>query len=157
MKVKSILSDNKVAIQEAPYTCGPVALLNVLRLKDDFSRSEEELAKICKAKLGIGTTNENLVKAAQEIGLEVLEAKSDAKISDIERNLDNGAYVVICYANAFSGNGHYTVVTDHDKRAIYCRDSAFGLFRFSKEYLDKFWHGQKDASINSNHWYMAVK
>jgi hypothetical protein len=157
MGVKSLLSDNHVAIQETTYTCGPVALLNVLHLKDDFSRTEEELAKICGAQPGVGTSNENLFKAAQEVGIKVIEVKSDATISDIERNIDNGAYVIICYANAFSGNGHYAVVTDYDKRAIYCRDSNFGLFRFRKEYLDKFWHGQRDASIGSNRWYMAVK
>ena len=157
MGVKKILSDNNVNIQEKPYTCGPVALLNVLQLKGDFSRTEDELAEICEAKLGIGTTNENLVRAAKEVGLEVIEAKSDSEIEDIERNVDNGACVIICYSNAFSGNGHYTVITDYDKRAIYCRDSAFGLFRFSKEYLEKFWHGQRDASINSNRWYLAIK
>lgn len=157
MSVKKILADNDVAIQETSYTCGPTALLNVLHLKNDFSRTEEELAKICKAKPGMGTNNENLAKAAQEIGLEVIEVKSDAEVSDIERNIDAGAYVIMCYANAFSGNGHYTVITDYDKRAIYCRDSNFGLLRFSKEYLDRFWHGQRDASTGSNRWYLAVK
>ncbi len=157
MSVKKLLSDNNVSIQETTYTCGPTALLNILHLKNKFSLNEAELAKTCEAKPGIGTSNENLVKAAQKIGLEVIEVKSPAEISDIERNIDNGAYVIICYANAFSGNGHYTVVTDYDKNAIYCRDSNFGLFRFRKEYLDKFWYGQKDASVGSNRWYMAIK
>lgn len=157
MDVKDIFSDNKLAIQEASYTCGPVALLNALHLKNDFSRNEDELAQICKAKPGIGTTNENLVKAAQAVGFTVVEEKSDASVEDIERNIDSGSYVIICYANAFSGNGHYTLVTKYDDRALYCRDSAFGLFRFSKEYLINFWHGQRDASTGSNHWYMAIK
>ena len=87
----------------------------------------------------------------------MVEEKSDAAIDDMERNIDEGAHVIICYANAFSGNGHYTLVTGYDDRAIYCLDSAFGLFRFSKEYLKNFWHGQKDASKGSNRWYMAIK
>lgn len=157
MGVKDIYSDQNLVIQATSYTCGPVALLNALHLKNDFSRSEEELAEICKAKPGIGTTNENLVNAARTVGLEVLEEKSGANVEDIERNIDNGAHVVICYANAFSGNGHYTLVTGHDDRALYCRDSTFGLFRFSKDYLKKFWHGQRDASTGSDHWYMAIR
>lgn len=157
MNVKDIFSNNQVAIQQTSYTCGPTALLNVLHLKDDFSRSEEELAKICEAKPGVGTTNENLIKAARAVGLNVIEEKSGASVEDIERNLDNGAYVIICYANAFSGNGHYTLVTGYDDRAIYCRDSNFGLLRFSKEYLKDFWHGQRDASTGSNRWYMAIE
>lgn len=157
MSVKGLFTDNRVAIQNTTYTCGPTALLNILHLKDIFSRTEEELAKFCDTKPDVGTSNENLVKAAKEIGLEVLEVKSNADISDIERHIDDGVYVIICYANAFSGNGHYAVITDYDKQAVYCRDSNFGLFRFRKEYLDKFWHGQRDASAGSNRWYMAVK
>lgn len=158
MNIKNIFSNEHLVIQELSYTCGPVALLNILHLKDDFTHNEKELAELCNAKTGIGTTNENLVKAAQKIGLELIEEKSNATVQDIQRNIDNGAYVIICYANAYSGNGHYTVVTEYDDLAIYCRDSGFGLFRFSKEYLEKFWHGKDSASTTSSkQWYMAVK
>jgi predicted double-glycine peptidase len=157
MDIKRIFSDQNLVIQETSYTCGPVALLNALHLRNDFSHTEKELAEICEAKPGIGTSNKNLVKAAKAIGLVVVEEKSNAGVEDIERNIDDGAYVVMCYANAYSGNGHYTLVTGYDDRAIYCRDSGFGLFRFSKEYLENFWHGQKDASKGSNRWYMAIK
>jgi predicted double-glycine peptidase len=157
MNVKDIFSDNHLAIQQTSFTCGPVALLNVLHLKGDFSRTEDELAKLCDAKVGIGTAEESLVKAAQAVGLELVEEKSNATVEDIQRNLDNGAYVIICYTNAFSGNGHYTCVTEYDDRALYCRDPAFGLFRLGKEYLGKFWHGSMDASAGSQQWYMAVK
>lgn len=157
MNVRGIFSDNHLVIQELPFTYGPVALLNALHLKGDFSRTEDELAKLCDAKEHFGTTNENLVKAAQEIGFKLVEDKSNATVEDIQRNLDNGAYVIICYKNAYSGNGHYTVVTEYDDQALYCRDSAFGFFRLSKEYLEKFWHGSTDASSGSKQWYMAVK
>ena len=112
MNIKNIFSNEHLVIQELSYTCGPVALLNILHLKDDFTHNEKELAELCNAKTGIGTTNENLVKAAQKIGLELIEEKSNATVQDIQRNIDNGAYVIICYANAYSGNGHYTVVTE---------------------------------------------
>jgi predicted double-glycine peptidase len=157
MDVLDIFSDNHLAIQQTSFTCGPVALLNVLHLKGDFSHTEDELAQICEATVGVGTTNENLVKAAKTIGLELVEEKSNAATEDIEHHLDNGAYVIICYTNAFSGNGHYTCVTAYDDRALYCRDPSLGFLRLSKEYLKELWHGSRDASTGSKQWYMAVK
>ena len=147
-----------MVIQQGQSNCGPAALLNVLHLKDDFTHNEEELAQLCEAKVGYGTTPENLVKAAQRLGIEVVEEKPNGTVEDIERNIDVGAYVIMLYSNAYSGNSHYTVITEHDDRALYCRDSGFGLFRFSKEYLEKFWHGNShDASQDSKQWYVAVK
>lgn len=158
MDVKKIFSDNHVVIQEGRSNCGPAALLNVLHLKGDFSHTEEELAQLCKTKVGYGTTPENIVKAAQQLGLELVEEKPEGNVNDIERNIDAGHFVIILYNNAYSGNSHYTVITEYDDGAVYCRDSAFGFFRFSKENLEKFWHGvAHDASQNSKQWYMAVK
>ena len=158
MEIEDIFADNHLVIQEGQSNCGPAALLNVLHLKSDFSHTEEELAQLCQAKIGYGTTPENLVEAAKKLGLDVLERKSNGTVEDLQRNIDGSAYVIILYSNAYSGNSHYTVITGYDDRALYCRDSAFGLFRFSKEYLGKFWHGNAhDASRNSKQWYMAVK
>lgn len=158
MSTKNLFSDNHLVIQQGQSNCGPAALLNILHLKGNFSQTEEELVQLCNTKLGYGTTTENLVKAAQQLGLELIEEKSIGTVEDIQRNIDNSAYVIILYSNAYSGNSHYTVVTEYDDRALYCRDSVFGFLRFSKEYLEKFWHGNShDASRNSKQWYMAVK
>jgi ABC-type bacteriocin/lantibiotic exporter with double-glycine peptidase domain len=158
MQIKQIFSDNHLVIQEGQSNCGPAALLNVLHLKGDFSHNEEELAQLCEAKLGYGTTPENLIKAAQQLGLEVVEEKSNSSLEDIQRNIDSGAYVIILSAATFSGNSHYTCITEYDDGALYCRDSAYGLLRLSTEYLDDLWHGvDHDASRGSQQWYMAVK
>jgi predicted double-glycine peptidase len=158
MNIKDIFSNNHLVIQQGQSNCGPAALLNVLHLKGDFSHTEEDLAQLCDAKVGYGTTPENLVKAAQKLGLEVVEEKSNGNVEDILRNVDAVTYVIILYSNAYSGNSHYTVVTEYDDLALYCRDSAFGFFRFNKEYLAKFWHGNShDASQDSKQWFVAVK
>jgi predicted double-glycine peptidase len=154
MRVQDIFAQHHLAIQEASYTCGPVSILNALRLKGDFSRSEEELAKLCDAKPGIGTSNQNVVKVARQVGLEILEEKANAVIVDIERNIDNGAYVIVNYFDAFSDEGHYSVITEYDNRALYFTDSGFGLFRLNKEDFIKFWHNS-DKTIYG--WYVAVK
>ncbi len=158
MNIKGIFSDNNLVIQEGQSNCGPAALLNVLRLRGDFTHNEEELAQLCKAKVGYGTTPENLVKAAQNLGIEIVEEKSGASLQDIQRNIDKGTYVIILSAATFSGNSHYTVVTEYDDQALYCRDSAYGFLRLEVEHLEKLWHGvDHDASRGSKQWYVAVK
>jgi uncharacterized protein YvpB len=158
MNVKDIFSGNHLVIQEGQSNCGPAALLNVLHLKGDFSHTEEELAKLCDAKVGYGTTPENLVKAAKQLGIEVVEEKTNASLQDIQRNLDAGAYVIILSTATFSGNSHYTCITEYDDQALYCRDSAYGFLRLDTEYLGKLWHGvEHDASKGSRQWYVAVR
>jgi len=158
MNVKDIFSDNHLVIQQGQSNCGPTALLNVLHLKGDFSRTEEELARLCNAQVGYGTTPDNLVKAAQRVGIEVVEEKSNSNLQDIKRNIDKGAYVIILSAATFSGNSHYTCITEYDDQALYCRDSNYGFLRLNTEYLEKLWHGvEHDASRGSQQWYVAVK
>lgn len=153
MNPKDLIAQNHVVIQQLDYSCGPCSLLNVLRLKGDSSYTEEELTKRCNAKPGIGTDEKDLVRTAKEIGLEVVDEKEGASLSDVERNLDAGAYVIVCYTHAFAGEGHYGVIVDHDNTAFYFIDPSFGPFRLRKEYLDKWWYG----SEGEQHWYVAVK
>jgi predicted double-glycine peptidase len=154
MRVKDILTTYHLAIQEASFSCGPVSILNVLRLKGDFSHNEEELIKLCDAKLGIGSSNENVVKAAKLVGLKVVEEKTDASIADLEKQLDTGAYIIINYCHAFSDLGHYAVITDYDNEALYFADSSLGFLRLRKNYLEKFWYNS-DKTIYG--WYVALK
>jgi predicted double-glycine peptidase len=127
--------------------------LNVLRLKGNSSYTEEKMSKKCNAKPGIGTMEADMVRVAKEIGLEVIETEEGGALKDIERNLDDGKYVIVCYMHAYSGEGHYGVITEYDKRAFYFVDPSFGLFRLRKEYFSKWWYG----SDGVKQWYMAVK
>ncbi len=90
--------------------------------------------------------------------IEVVKEKSNASLQDIQRSIDKGAYVIILSAATFSGNSHYTVITEYDDQSLYCRDSAYGFLRLDTEYLKKLWHGvDHDASRGSRQWYVAVK
>lgn len=142
-----------VLIQQGASNCGPVSLLNVLRLKGDDTHTEEELAELCSAKPGFGTTDDNLLKAARAVGLEVAESKEGGTVADLERHIDDGDYVIICYTNAFSGNGHYSVAVAYDEDALYLRDSSLGSLRLRKDWLAKWWHG----ASGSQQWYAAVR
>ena len=153
MNIKDIYAQNGLAIQKADYTCGPVSLLNVLRMKGDTSHSEEEVAKLCKAKPGSGTDNKALVNAAKELGLNIIEEKKDASIDDLERNIDAGSYVIVNYFEAFSQDGHFSIVTNYDNRSLYIADCYDGLLRIEKKYFKNWWHNS-DKTLHG--WYVAL-
>ncbi len=154
MNIKNIYAQHKLHIQEATYSCGPCSILNVLHLKGDFSHSEKELIGLCDAKRGVGSSNENVVKAAKSVGLEIVEEKENGSVEDIERNLDVGAYVIVTYQHVYSGDGHYGLITQHDDRALYFADSSYGFFRLWKDHFRKFWYNS-DKPIKG--WFVAVK
>jgi len=153
MDLKKIYRQSNLAIQELSYTCGPTSLLNVLRLKGDDSYTERQLAELCKSNRKDGTTHEGLVDGAQKAGLKVVEHKENAELKDIERNVDAGAYVIVNYFDAWTGYGHYSVITEYDSKSYYIRDCFFGLFRMEKRILDKWWYGRDGIK----RWYLAVK
>ena len=94
-----------------------------------------------------------VVKAAQEIGLTLVEEKREAAMGDIERNIDDGASVIVNYLDAFSGKGHFGVITEYDDKAFYFRDCSIGFLRLEKAFFEKFWYSGDDTP----RWYMAVK
>lgn len=152
--LKKIFDDNNLSFQEAEFTCGPVTLLNTLRLKGDFSHSENELSKLCKANPKIGTNEENMVEAAKKLGFKIIEKKWKSSIKDIERHIDKNNFVIVCYFHAFSNEGHYGLVTEYDDEAVYLRDCSLGFLRLKKKYLVKHWHGH---SKKDRGWLLAFK
>ncbi|MEX2043670.1 MAG: cysteine peptidase family C39 domain-containing protein [Patescibacteria group bacterium] len=154
MKVKNIFKEHGLYIQKESYSCGPCSILNVLRLKGDFSRNEYELIKLCDAKPNRGTSRANMVKVANDVGLKVIEETEEASTKDLERNLGKGAYVIIAYWHAYDEVGHYGLITDYDDEAFYFADCDFGFIRIWKENLGKFWH---NTDKTAHRWFMAVK
>ena len=154
MRIQTILAEHNVHIQELSYSCGPCSILNVLHLKGDFSQSEESPTQLCGAVKGVGTSNGSLVDGCLQVGLEVMETKNDAELKDIEKNIDQGYYVIVNYFDAFSGAGHYSIVTDYDEEAVYILDCSFGLFRLEKKDFLKHWHNKSKSIFR---WYVALK
>lgn len=152
MNIRDIFAQNGLVIQQESFTCGPCTLLNVLRLKGIQAYTEAELAKLCGAKPGVGISCDNMVKVAQQIGLNVTEQKENANILDIQRHLESGACVIVNYIDQYSGHGHYAVITEQDARAFYLRDCTSGFFRFEKAFFVKFWRGDDGMQ----QWFMAI-
>ena len=140
MDIRRIYQENDLHIQQTNYTCGPCALLNLLLLKGDKRWDEQTIASLCAAKPIGGTENEALLAAAQELGLKVVLSKANANLSDIEKHLDQGHYVLVNYLHAFDGDGHYGVITEYDADSFYLRDSSFGFLRLKKEDFPKHWY-----------------
>lgn len=153
MTIKKIYDDNGLRIQQTSYTCGPASILNVLSLKGRQDFTEEELAQLCETDPVKGTTNENMIKTIEHVGLQIAEQKSNASVDDIKRNVDAGRPVIINYFDPFSSEGHYAVVTEYDDQALYLRDCWFGLLRLSIKRFKPVWHNG-DSTIHG--WYVAI-
>jgi len=154
MRAQDLIKNNSICIQQLTYSCGPCTIINILRLKGEPSPSEEEMTKLCKSEPEVGTSNENLLDACRQVGLEVLVDKQDASIEDLERSLGKGSYVIVDYWHAFAEEGHYGLVTDYDDRAVYLIDPSFGFIRLRKQDFLKNWYNG-DKTIKR--WYAAVK
>jgi hypothetical protein len=83
-----------------------------------------------------------------------VESEYNASLDDIRRHLDRGAYVIVNYLNAFSGNGHYAAIVNYDEMAFYLADSSLGALRLSNEHLLNHWHSGDRATLR---WYLSVK
>jgi predicted double-glycine peptidase len=153
MGIKKIYDDNHLHMQETPYTCGPASILNVLWLKDNHDFNEGQIAKLCDTKPGKGTSNDNLIKGIEQVGLEIAEQKPNSTIEDIRRNLNSNNIVIVNYFDLLSNEGHYSVVTEIDDEFIYLRDCWFGLLRLSIKRFRPVWHSG-DSPIQS--WYVAI-
>ena len=154
MNIPELLTEQGVHIQKLSYSCGPCSILNVLHIKGDFSQTEEGLTELCQALPGKGSKRDKVVSACQSVGLEVLESREGGVVEDIEGHLDAGAYVIVNYYHAFNGDGHYSVITDYDDRAVYIMDCSLGLIRLLKEDFAKYWYNSDKTVFG---WYVAVK
>lgn len=152
--IKDIYAKCGLHIQVGQSNCGPASLLNALRLRGDKRYSEDELAKLCNCRVGIGTDHEDLVKTAKKIGLEVATVKRDATLDDLRRCLDDGYYALINYTPTVSSKGHYSLAVEYDDEAFYIWDCGYGLIMMDNAGLEACWHsGDKKVW----RWFMAVK
>lgn len=146
---------HQVYIQDTNYSCGPAAIINVLRLKKNNAiPKEKELCRICETNAKTGTLPEGMFRGIDAAGLKVVEAKENGSIKEIKKHLDNGAWVIVNYMHLYAGCGHYGVVTAYDEDAIYLMDSSFGLLRLDYDEFEPFWY---DKQLGNKKYFIAVK
>ncbi len=121
--------------QETENMCGPASLKMILDYYG-IQKSEEELAKICRTTHELGTSNEDLKKAAESFGFKV-EMKDYSTFEDIKRWLDKKVPVIVDwftrgkadYDDSDIADGHYSIVVGLDDEKIYIQDPELGKIR----------------------------
>lgn len=115
--------------------CGPASLKIVLEYYG-AEKTEQELAKLCGVKSGLGTDDQSLKNAAEQLGFTV-EIKNESTFEDIERWLYKKIPVIVNwftrgrtdYADSDVADGHYSVVAGLDETHIYLQDPEIGAMR----------------------------
>ena len=126
--------------------CGP-ASLKILLDYYGVSRTEKELAILCKLKTDLGVDDKGIKSAAEKLGFKV-EIKNNSNFKDIEKWLNKGVPVMVDwftrgradYSDYEVSTGHYSVVAGLDSKYIYLQDPEIGKIRkLKKEYFMMVW------------------
>ncbi|MEI9966473.1 MAG: cysteine peptidase family C39 domain-containing protein [Candidatus Moraniibacteriota bacterium] len=127
--------------------CGPASLKIVLGYYG-LDVSEEELAQKTGATKDLGTTAENLKRAAEAFGFQV-EIHDNCELQDIEKWLEKKVPIIVDWFTAgrsdyepdiASVDGHYSVVSGIDDTHIYLQDPELGTERkMQREVFNRVW------------------
>lgn len=115
--------------------CGPASLKIVLEYYG-VEKTEQELAKLCGVKDDLGTNDQRLKNAAEQLGFTV-EIKNESTFEGIEKWLDKKVPVIVNwftrgrtdYTDSDVADGHYSVVAGLDDDFIYLQDPEVGSMR----------------------------
>lgn len=126
--------------------CGPASLKIVLDYYG-VEKSEQELAQLCGTKEDLGTDDQSIKKAAEDLDFKV-EIKNNSSFDDIEKWLDKEVPVIVNwftrgrtdYADEDVADGHYSVVCGLDDENIYLQDpETGGMRKMDKEDFMTVW------------------
>jgi ABC-type bacteriocin/lantibiotic exporter with double-glycine peptidase domain len=115
--------------------CGPASLKIVLAYYG-IENAEQELAELCETKSDLGTDDQGLKRAVEQLGFKV-EIKNESTFEDIEYWLDRKVPVIVNwftrgrmdYTDSDVPDGHYSVVAGLDDDHIYLQDPEIGSMR----------------------------
>lgn len=115
--------------------CGPASLKMVLAYFG-IEKTEAELVHMCRTDPRLGTDEDGIRQAAEELGFAV-EIKDESSIADVEKYLGRGIPVIVNwfsrgrpdYGVSEVPDGHYSVVVAIDKGHIYLQDPEIGSLR----------------------------
>ena len=135
--------------------CGPASLKMVFDYYG-IDKSEEEIAKLAGTTDDLGTDDQGIKKAAEELGLKV-EIKNNSTFEDIQGWLDKKVPVIVNwftrgradYEDSEVADGHYSVVVGLDEEFIYIQDPEIGKLRkIEREDFMKVWFDFTGEYIN---------
>lgn len=134
--------------------CGPASLKIVFDYYG-VEKSEQEIARLAGTTQDLGTDDEGIKKAAENLGFKV-EIKNEASFEDIQDWLDKKVPVIvnwftrgrIDYSEEDVPDGHYSIVVGLDDEFIYLQDPEIGkLRRITRDNFMKVWFDFKGETI----------
>lgn len=136
--------------------CGPASLKMVLDYYG-IEKSEGELAKLAGTDLDLGTSDEGIKRAAENLGFNV-EIKNHSTYEDIRSWLNKQVPVIVNwftrgrkdYPKSDVPDGHLSVVVGLDDKYIYLQDPEIGELRqIARDDFMKVWFDFRGEYINT--------
>lgn len=143
--------------EQAESMCGPASLKMILDYYG-VKKPEKELAKMCKTTRKLGTSGENLKKAAKKLGFKV-KIKDNSSFEDIKHWISKKVPVIVDWFTRGIANcddsdvacGHYSVAVGLDNKFIYLQDPELGKIRkIKREDFMTVWFDFKGEHIKPN-------
>ncbi len=115
--------------------CGPASLKIVLDYYG-IEKSEDELAKLCRLKKGLGIDDKGIKTVAEKLSFKI-KIKNNSSFKDIKNWLKKDVPVIVDwftkgrndYPESETADGHYSVVMGLDDKFIYLQDPELGAMR----------------------------
>jgi predicted double-glycine peptidase len=145
--------------QQTNYSCGPAALKAIAKYFQVGTDDEKDYIKLCKATKELGSSPDNIEKAAIKLGLKT-KLKKNMTIKELLNYLKKGI-PVICSMQAWGSggevydkaqSGHYNVAIGFDDKKIYFEDPSIDhpdRGYLSYEEFDDRWH---DIEVGGKHF-----
>lgn len=136
--------------------CGPASLKMVLAYYG-VEKTESELAQLCNTDPDLGTTDEGIKKAAEQLGF-TAEIHNNSSFDDIQMWLDKNVPMIVNwftrgrtdYDESEVPDGHLSVVVGLDDENIYLQDPEIGKLRtLDRDDFMRAWFDFKPAYITS--------
>lgn len=136
--------------------CGPASVKMVLAYWG-VNKTEEELAQLCGTDRDLGTTDEGIKKAAEQLGF-TAEIHNNSSFDDIQTWLDKKIPAIVNwftrgrtdYDESEVPDGHLSVVVGLDDKYIYLQDPEIGKLRtLDRDDFLRVWFDFKPAYITS--------
>lgn len=156
--------------QATNYSCGPAALLSILKYWQAYDGDESGLHAQLETTPDDGTEPKKLLEAAKKLGLKA-EMKQNLKPADLRTALNNGDTAILniqAWRNDEEKKtpwrktwekGHYVVLLGMDKHYAYFMDplidNGYGYIPLKE--LGKRWHDYEDRTgTREEHYRLAV-
>jgi predicted double-glycine peptidase len=137
--------------------CGPASLKIVLNYYG-IDKQEEDIAKLCKVKKGLGVDDKCIKTTAEKLGFKVA-IKNNNSFKDVEKWLKKDVPVIVNwftrgrtdYGDSSVADGHYSVVMGLDDNYVYLQDPELGSMRkIERDDFMRVWFDFKGKYIKPN-------